>query len=149
MAHEFDKSPKRGLKTYIKTALKEFLKFKPEKVILALDGLSNSSHYPFIISIANSSQWGNDFHISPKSSLQDGLLDICIIKKFPMILSPIMALRLKMKTIHKSNFMETISCEKCSIIAEHSIKGHVDGEPVTFDKTLNIAVIKEAINIIV
>ena len=35
----------------------------------------------FLICIANSNQFGNNFKVAPKASICDGLLDIVIVKK--------------------------------------------------------------------
>lgn len=80
VAHDFANAPKRGLATYVKKTLQNFLTAKaypftistPEKEIKA---------EAFFISVANSNQFGNNFTIAPKASLTDGLLDVVIMTK--------------------------------------------------------------------
>jgi len=87
VAHEFARQPKRGLQTYIKVSLANFLSagFYPFTIDLQTPG-ATSPHTAFqteafFISIANGNQFGNNITIAPRASLSDGLLDIVIVKK--------------------------------------------------------------------
>jgi YegS/Rv2252/BmrU family lipid kinase len=87
VAHEFAKQKKRGLRTYIKVSTIQFFKAKPYSFEIKLkDGLLKTQ--AFFISVANSNQFGNNFTIAPKASLNDGLLDIVIVKKMNKLLLP-------------------------------------------------------------
>ena len=61
-----------------------------------------------MISIANSCQYGNNAYISPEAKLDDGLLDICIIKPFPLSQLPVIGFHLFNKTIHKTKYVDII-----------------------------------------
>jgi diacylglycerol kinase (ATP) len=70
------------------------MNYKPQKYQLEIDGRQYERE-AFMLSFANSSQYGNNAHISPKASVQDGLLDVCIISKpFPLWRLPEMGLRI-------------------------------------------------------
>lgn len=148
IAHMFEKSEQRGLKTYIWNVIKKFIHYKTSKILIKTNGEEIKSS-PFLLSIANSTQWGNNAHISPGSDLTDGFFEICILNKFPLIYSPILALKLFLKTIHKSKYMKIIKADSATVNLENQCKGHVDGEPVFFDKTLTINVLKNSINVVV
>src|SRR5690606_30990600 len=94
----------------------------------------------FMISIANSSQFGNNAHISPFASLRDGLLDTCIIRPFPLYQFPAMGYRMFSKSAHKSRYIEIIRASEIKIIRESEGAIHLDGEPFQMGKTLNISV---------
>lgn len=80
VAHEFFNQKKRGLFTYIKISLRHFFcsKFYTFNVEVN-DNTFNTE--AFFISIANSNQFGNYLTIAPQAKLNDGLLDVVIIKK--------------------------------------------------------------------
>ena len=85
VAHEFALQSKRGLQTYIKISLANFFKARPYSFRI---GLTSPDHrqvsFPveaFFINIANGDQFGNHVTIAPRASLDDGLLDIVIVKK--------------------------------------------------------------------
>lgn len=80
VAHDFDRQKKRGFWKYAQLTLKNLgsiktypFHLKANEVDLNLDA--------YFISIANSNQFGNQFTIAPKASLQDGLLDIVAVEK--------------------------------------------------------------------
>jgi diacylglycerol kinase (ATP) len=80
VAHDFAQQPKRGLATYIKQTIKNFITAKTYAFTITVNGKMFSTD-AFFISIANSNQFGNNFTIAPKASLSDGLLDIVIVTK--------------------------------------------------------------------
>ena len=85
IADYFSKDSNRGFITYAKLVTEEYHNFKPKEYILTLDNDKTIVCKPFFITFANSSQFGYNAEISPKASVQDGLLDVCIFKK-PSIL---------------------------------------------------------------
>jgi diacylglycerol kinase (ATP) len=96
VAHEFAGQKKRGLQTYIRISLAQFLKTGAYRFQIRLPDPRTGDERPgndpqagdhsfsvdaFFISIANGNQFGNNVTIAPKASLHDGLLDIVIAKK--------------------------------------------------------------------
>lgn len=79
VAHDFAKE-KKGVRTYIKVILSNFFSAKPYTFEISPPDKSFLAE-AFFISIANSNQFGNNFTIAPKADLQDGLLDIIVVKK--------------------------------------------------------------------
>lgn len=78
VAHDFAQQPKRGLTTYVKEVVKNFLSAKTYPFDIKLNNKKFTTD-AFFISIANSNQFGNNFTIAPQASLSDGLLDIVIV----------------------------------------------------------------------
>lgn len=82
VAHDFSKEGKRGLATYVRVTLRNYRHAAHHPFRIRTDDrelLTNA----FFISIANSNQFGNKFTIAPRASLNDGLLDIVVVKKMP------------------------------------------------------------------
>lgn len=80
ISYEFSRQRIRGVNTYIKQIIKHFFFEK----FFSFQVESNGKIFTekaFMISVANSNQFGNNFKIAPKASLNDGLLDVVIIKK--------------------------------------------------------------------
>lgn len=80
VAHEFAKNGSRGLKTYAKEVVKNYLKTKFYQFRIHLQGTEIHTD-AFFISIANSNQFGNQVTIAPRASLCDGMLDIVIVNR--------------------------------------------------------------------
>lgn len=144
----FAKSVKRGLLGYIKSTLKEISSYKPQQYQIIIDGKSINRE-AFMLSLANSSQYGNNAHISPTASPNDGLLDICVITEFPLWMFPVLGYRMFTKTAETSNYVEIIKAQNFEIIRENEGPVHVDGEPFLMGKKLTIGINPLALKIIV
>ncbi|WP_017260347.1 diacylglycerol/lipid kinase family protein [Pedobacter arcticus] len=144
----FAKSVKRGLLGYIKSTLKEISNYKAQTYEIIIDGKSIIRE-AFMLSLANSSQYGNNAHISPTASTQDGLLDICIIKQFPLRVFPILGYRMFTKTASRSKYVAIIKAQNFEIIRTEDGPVHVDGEPFSMGKKLTVGIKPLALKIIV
>ncbi|GAA3964146.1 diacylglycerol/lipid kinase family protein [Mucilaginibacter dorajii] len=148
IAEVFSHGKKRGFLTYIKSTMQEIASYKPQLYRIEIDGTMYERE-AFIVSIANSSQWGNDVHISPNASVQDGLLDVCIIRKFPVWRLPEIGARLMFKTIESSRYIEIIRGKQINVTRENEGPIHLDGEPQIMQANLNINIIPGSLKIIV
>ena len=155
VAHDFAKSPKRGLQNYIKLSALNFLKADPYPFIIeSSDRIIETE--AFFLSVANSNQFGNNFTIAPQASLDDGLLDIVIVKKMNKLLLPLSILR----QVTGINAMQDISdyVEEKNIIYFQSgsltIRNpglaplHIDGDPSETDPVFDITVKPKAFRLI-
>lgn len=129
----------RGLGGYMKTAIREISGYECQPYDLEIDGRSMSGK-AFMISIANSSQFGNNAHISPFASLKDGLLDVVITKPFPLRHFPVLVYRMFTRSTNRSKHIEIIKGKSIRIIREGRGFIHVDGEPFEMGLELHINV---------
>lgn len=144
----FAKSVNRGFVGYIKSTLKEVYNYKPQFYTIVIGGKSIKRE-AFMLSLANSSQYGNNAHVSPTASTQDGLLDICIIKPFSLLVFPALVYRMFAKTAENSKYVDIIKASNFEIIREAEAPVHVDGEPFLMDTHLNVRIKHLALKIIV
>lgn len=147
IADKFDESEKRGFTGYIKIVLKEYFKYKPINVRFKLDGAEEKIESVFICSIANGSQFGNGFVISPKSIIDDGKIEFFRLRKINFFEIPFIALRFFNGTIHKSRFVKLDSFVKGEIQIDQEII-HLDGEPVKMKSPLQVQVNPKSLSII-
>ena len=143
----FAGNKKRGLSGYVKTGLKEMLNYKPATYTITVDGQSYI-RTAFVVSIANSSQYGNNTYISPQASVRDGLLDVCIVKSFPLILLPKLAYVMLRAKTHESDMVEIIRGKNIQILRPQEAAIHIDGEPFIMGKEITISVNPLSLNII-
>lgn len=139
---------KRGLSGYVKLGLREMINYKPETYHLVIDGVSYTRK-AFVVSIANSSQYGNNAHVSPQASVTDGLLDVCIIKSFPLYKIPLLALQMFRATTDHSEMVEIIQGKEISITRLEEAAIHIDGEPCFMGREIKVAVSPLSLNVIV
>jgi diacylglycerol kinase (ATP) len=107
VANKFAESTKRGFFTYLSLSMKNYFSYKPAEYDITVDGKTVRER-AFLISIANSSQYGNNATIAPGASTKDGVLDVCILKPFSLLISPVLAFRLFNKTLDNSPYMKVI-----------------------------------------
>lgn len=137
VSQRFAKSHRRGLMTYLKSAVDEFLQFNSEKCDLAV-GDSRFSVNAFLIACCNASQYGNNAFIAPTASITDGLLDITLIHSGNAISQFLVGAELLAGSITKGGLIDTFRTN--SVIIDRNKAGivHVDGDPVEMDKRLEI-----------
>lgn len=124
----FASDKKRGFKGYLKSIFNEIFTYQSQELEIEIDHISYTEKV-FILSFANSSQYGNNAHIAPKASLNDGFLDVCIIKPFPIYLLPIMAWQMLTKQLESSKYVNIIKGKSIRVKRQHDCPVHVDGEP--------------------
>lgn len=148
ISHKFATYDKRGFFSYLKLIASEFWKFEDIEYIVTIDGKEYKRNV-FLISFANSSTFGNNAHISPNALIDDGLLDICFLKKFPVATAPSLALRLFVKTMDRSKYSEIIQGKEINVKSTKPLVAHIDGEPVNFGNEINIKINPLSLNVII
>jgi diacylglycerol kinase family enzyme len=155
VAHDFAKQPSRGLGTYIRQTLENFITAKPYSFEIVNKGKSFAAE-AFFISIANANQFGNQFTIAPKASLNDGLLDIVVVKKMSK-LRMILAIARQVtkgkinehdeKTFHEK---DVLYFQTPQLIIHNLDQAplHVDGDPAHTSKKLVVKIIPDAFKLI-
>ncbi len=142
---KFSESRSRGFLTYSQIAVNEFIGYKEEDYHLIIDG-NELKTKAFVISIANGGQYGNNAWIAPDASMEDGKLNVCIIKPFPAHFTPDIVLKLFSKNLTASKYYQSIEAEKIQIIKAH--KYHLDGEPRETNGDLVIQVVPKSLKVI-
>jgi YegS/Rv2252/BmrU family lipid kinase len=130
---------KRGFAGYVKLGLKEMISYRPQNYQLNVDGRT-LARTAYAISIANSSQYGNNTYISPNASVTDGLLDVCIVKVFPLYKLPVLLFYAFMGKTDRIGMVEIIQGKNIHIVREKSGPIHIDGEPLLMDEDISISV---------
>ncbi len=148
VSNEFAGDKKRGLLGYVRVAFQQIIKYKPQQYKISIDG-KIIERQAFILSIANSSQYGNDAHIAPHADVRDGILDIVVVKPFHFIKLPLLAMYMFTNKADKTSYVEYFKGKKILIQREKADAIHLDGEPYIEDKDLNIEVLPLSLNVIV
>ncbi|MDX1652445.1 MAG: diacylglycerol kinase family lipid kinase [Brumimicrobium sp.] len=146
IADRFDKYHSRGFMSYAKLVLTEFRKYKGISIRIN-DG--ECQHDLLFCTFANASQFGNGFVISPHSRINDNKFEIICIRN-PNYLGFLKLLwRSYFGSIHKSSSYFSMEVNSAKIETEEKY-AHIDGEPVTFDKSiLNLNTLPKSLQILV
>lgn len=147
IAKKFNEANKRGFMNYIKLVAKEFVKYNPVNVTIDING--EVKQLPVLLcTIANASEFGNGFCVSPKSDVTDGKIELCLLKPFSLWSAPKLAYQFFRKKSDRSRFAEIISFEKARITLTNQV-AHYDGEPFDVRSVLNVQVVPKSLNILV
>lgn len=139
IAYKTKQNSKRGFLPYFITSVKESLKFKHQKLSITIDGKEIQGEYAAAV-VANASMYGYYFTISPQASLQDGTMDIMLIKKAPLYRYFFMVFRFLNRSLHKSRITQTFQGKSIQIQLEKENYLHVDGEGYKAEKILHFSV---------
>lgn len=144
----FSHGKTRGFGQYFKSSVQEISTYKAQGYYLEIDG-KQYQRDAFMLSFANSSQYGNNAHVSPNASLHDGLIDVCIIKQFPVYRLLEMGLRMLTKTSESSKFVEIIRGKHVKVKRSEAGAVHLDGEPQIMGTEAEIIMIPNSLKVIV
>ncbi|MBI5217794.1 MAG: NAD(+)/NADH kinase [Bacteroidia bacterium] len=144
----FAEAGKRGPLIYVQKIAGEFNKYKPEEYELDIDG-KKINRKAFLVTFANSNQYGNEAQIAPQADIQDGLLNITLLKSFRAFQAPLIASRLYLKNFHESKFVETYTGEKIKLTRGSEGPVHFDGDPGIMGKEINVSIFPSTLKICV
>jgi diacylglycerol kinase family enzyme len=130
-----DRSGRRGLSTYARITLRELVRYRPAAYRID-DGVGHPV-YPvprerrgFLITFANSAQFGNGARIAPDARIDDGLLDLVVFEEQSRLATVFGLHRLFNGTVGRIQGVSTRRVREATVRAEFPINFHVDGEPV-------------------
>lgn len=138
VAHKFGAEGVRGLFGYARTILKSFGDREEQAVTLTLDGKKETVLF-FSLSIANGAQWGNNFEIASEANIQDGLLDIAIMRKPKWYEIVGLLTFLRSKKQENNRLFTYYKAEKIDLKKSGKL-WHVDGEPVILKNKKHVKV---------
>jgi len=148
IAKEFSKAKKRGFFSYMKIISAAYKGYEPRKYTLILDG-KTIKRKAFMVSFANSNQFGNNASIDPNARLDSGFIDVCIVRKIPMFRLPFIIPLLFTKQFDKTMFIEIIRAKEAIVKRSKGKTIHLDGEPFQHAKEFEVKVHPLSLNIIV
>jgi len=155
VAHDFANDPKRGLTTYIRKTVSNFFTAKTYPFVLSAHGKQIKTDALFI-SIANSNQFGNNFTIAPKASLNDGLLDVVVMGKQNKLFALLQAFRQvggynrlqKLEVVNENASLLYFQTDEIKIENPQLAPMHIDGDPTETKKKLAIEILKDSFRLI-
>jgi diacylglycerol kinase (ATP) len=139
VAKKFADSAIRGMLSYMRIILKEFRHYKPVKYNLTIDG-KNIEKLALMIVFANSDQFGFNTRIAPDAKVDDGLLDVCVIRKMPVSKLLSVGYHSLRGTLVKTGFAEYYKGKEISINNIDDPLMNIDGEPKIVNSPLNISI---------
>lgn len=139
---------KAGLAVYFLAFLKTLNKYTPCPMTISING-ETIDQAMFLVSVGNGTTCGGGFKLTPHAKIDDGLLDITMVK--PLSLPQLFRHLPKVfqGTIDKTQHAVTRRAPRLTITSPHPLPLHVDGEIYALEgNTCEIAVVPNALTII-
>ncbi len=145
VTHKFDEIEKRGFFGYVKAIFQEIRKCSD--IEFKIESRNSKIEVDkFLVTIANASQYGNEFTISPKSNASDGILELIMIPKPKWFELP--EFLFKAFTRNLSTYKKLDQLESAEFIVEtQNLKGHVDGDPIILEGKNRIQVLPNSLKL--
>jgi len=120
---------RRGPLPYISIAIQAGLRYRALEYVLDLAG-DEIRERALIVALANSPQYGNGAIVAASASLDDGLLDVVVVRDRPFVARMAGARHLFTGTLHRAAGVLTRQVTRVVIEADVPLRFHVDGDPV-------------------
>ncbi|AZS31564.1 diacylglycerol/lipid kinase family protein [Butyricimonas faecalis] len=146
VAHFFSTMKIRGIFSYIYSIVHMWFRYPGKRYVFHINGKTWEEDC-FVLSVANSSQYGNNASIAPKASLRDGLVDVCILKRPKYYQIPRFLYCFMNSKIARLPYFSEIQCEE-AILEGDLNKAHIDGDPYTLESPVKVKVLPGVLKVI-
>ena len=147
IAEDYAKDPRRGFDTYFKYIVMNYVTYREQNYTIIMPEQTIETKAMFI-SFANSNEQGYNIPISPHASLQDGKVDLCVVRKPNPLELPIVGGYMIDKMMDKAPKVDIYQTSEAKIIREKAEVINIDGESIMTEKDLEIIVKPLSLNII-
>lgn len=148
VANKYRKVKKRGFFGYFRVIAMEFFRYRAREFTLIFNDMVIKRR-ALLLSIANSNQFGYNTVIAPAAKADDGLLDVVIVKKFPVGELPRIIGLLFTGKIDQSAYIESFKTKEIFIIRKRGKRVNIDGEAVKMGKEIFVRILPGKIKVIV
>ena len=118
-----------------------FYSYRMQRYEIGTEGQAPVVFDAFLLSVANSTQYGNGAHIAPGARLDDGRLDLVAVTTSNPVHVPGLLTRLFSGKMDRSSHVVTISSHRFDILRELPGPVHTDGEIHEMDTKLEVEVL--------
>lgn len=137
VAADYANAGTRGLLTYAKEAVEDWTAYEPDEYAIETEeGVVHTR--ALLITCGNANQWGNDFYITPHASLQDGKLDIAIVKPASLHSNFKMLHQLRSGTLDANPDVVFLKSSFANIERQSEGPAHFDGEETELGKRISL-----------
>lgn len=139
----------KGFLLYAVGALKACFTFRGAMMTLNIDGKESKNEY-LMITLCNGKWEGGQFYIAPDAVMDDGWLDLLMVKKLPLYLILTYLPRFRTGPKESMRGIRSLRCKELELKSEKPIYVHSDGEHISGTvQQLKLAVVEKALKVVV
>ncbi|MBI3015718.1 MAG: diacylglycerol kinase family lipid kinase [Candidatus Tectomicrobia bacterium] len=136
----------RGFWRYLLLGIREFFHYEPPVVKVIING-REFSFRPFILTFANTRQYGNRAIIAPSARANDGLLNVCMIPVMNPLRTVFHLPKLFTGQIEKAPGSFQATAQRVKVIRNVAGTVQVDGENFEAEAALTVSVLSRALKV--
>lgn len=144
----FAEKHRRGLNSYVQSALDEFIKYRPANYEITVDNQMLTDR-AFLVAVCNASQYGNNAFIAPSASISDGLLDVIVVHDGNILEKAWMGVEMLTGAIGNHGRVKVFRTPSIKIKSKEAMAAHIDGDPCSFNGEVDIRCIPGKLKIFV
>lgn len=148
ISHRFNQLTRRGFSSYIKTTCGALLHYHLQTYHIR-SGATSLITTAFVIAVANSDQYGNNCFIAPDARVDDGLLDLTVIKHASLLNALALIGLLFTRRLHTSTNISRLQGAHFTIGRASPGLIHTDGEIHETGAIVEIAVRPQSLRVLV
>lgn len=138
---QFSHSKSRGFFNYARLTTQSLFQYQKQTYRIQTSN-KTISEQAFLVSFCNGNQFGNNAYIAPGASLDDGLLNMTVLKKIPVFAIPRMLYQLFQQQINNNSQVISATSQQFVLTQTNgqAFNYHLDGEPMPAVNQLEIKV---------
>ena len=150
--NNYSKTKQRRLGSYLKASLLTFFNNPPSLSVKITTESKSLRLKPFMVFVSNSNEMGYDISLTPKASIQDGMLDAIIVEplnKLEIIYFGFLLLIKRPQSFKKAHYFLTKNLEITNL-KKGGVLAQIDGESVQIKANqINIQIKQDALSVVV
>ncbi len=148
VARIFSLGKSRGFAPYVKSSAEGLLHYQPQNYQLLIDNKPHDFQQIVGIAIANGTQWGYNAQVSPHASLNDGFLDVIVVRKFPLVKVGLLVSQMFRGRFPDSNYVTVFKAKHIQIHRETAGPVQVDGEPLEAGTDITVRILEKSLHLL-
>lgn len=148
VSRRFNGLVRRGLPAYARTVLRAYRECGATSVTIS-DGQRRVTVSALLVAVANSDQYGNQARIAPGARTDDGLLDLVVVPPAGVLGALALAVRLFAGTIDRAPGVQHWRADRFRVERSGAGLIHTDGESHEVGPIVHVAVVPQALRVVV
>lgn len=148
VSHRFNRLTRRGLPAYVRTACAALRDISTQHCTITGAG-RRADYEALLVTVANSDQYGNNARIAPGARVDDGALDLVVVKPVGLVGAMALVTRLFLGNLNASPNVVCLRGPHFTVRRAASGLIHTDGESHVTDAVVDVAVQPRSLRVLI
>lgn len=148
ISRRFNRCGRRGFASYVRIGLGVLFEHRCERLTIEREGVPPETLDAYVATLANSTQFGNHARIAPRARLDDGLLDLTVVRTGNLLVAVPLGVRLFAGTIDRARAVRTMQAARFTLRRTRPGPIHTDGEVREAGAVLEARIIPRSLRVL-